>query len=79
MDFLSITRLEEGQFVPVISIFLLEALLNELSTEADQMLKKGQKLICSYELGHLEMKSDDVWRKNLLFINIKTTVFLLQG
>ena len=74
MDFLSITRLEEGQFVPVISTFLLEALLNELSTEADQMLKKGQKLICSYELEHLEMKSDKNILRNILYNLISNAI-----
>ena len=74
MDFLSITRLEEGQFVPVISTFLLEALLNELTTEADQMLKKGQKLICSYELEHLEMKSDKNILRNILYNLISNAI-----
>ena len=67
MDFLSITRLEEGQFVPVISTFLLESVLNDLSIEADQMLKKGQNLICRYELQHLEMQSDKNILRNILY------------
>lgn len=74
MDFLSITRLEEGQFVPVISKFLLEDVLNELSAEADQMLKKGQKLICRYELGHLEMQTDKNILRNILYNLISNAI-----
>ena len=73
-DFLSITRLEEGQFVPVISRFLLETVLNELSSEADQMLKKGQKLICSYDLEHLEMQSDKNILRNILYNLISNAI-----
>ena len=73
-DFLSITRLEEGQFVPVISTFLLETVLNELSAEAEQMLKKGQKLICRYELDQLEMQSDKNILRNILYNLISNAI-----
>ncbi len=73
-DFLSITRLEEGQFVPVISTFMLETVLNELSAEADQMLKKGQKLNCNYDLGHLEMQSDKNILRNILYNLISNAI-----
>lgn len=74
MDFLSITRLEEGQFVPVISTFSLETVLNDLSTEADQMLKKGQKLKCQHELHQLEMQTDKNILRNILYNMISNAI-----
>lgn len=66
-DFLSITRLEEGQFVPVITTFQLEEVLNELSNETEQMLKKGQSFVCHFDKQHLEIQTDKNILRNILY------------
>jgi len=73
-DFLSITRLEEGQFVPVTSTFKLGTLLHELSSEADEMLKKGQKLICQHDVDQLEMRTDKNILRNILYNLISNAI-----
>ncbi len=67
MDFLSITRLEEGQIVPVISQFSLSGLLEDLRSEADGLLKKGQTLVFTMNLGHQDMRSDKNILRNILY------------
>lgn len=67
MDFLSITRLEEGKFVPVISRFSFLSLLEELKAEAESLLKKDQLLIIEHEFDDLEMKSDKNILRNILY------------
>jgi len=74
MDFLSITRLEEGQFVPVISRFSIQSLLHDLKTEAEGLLKKGQELICDTDFGDLEMKSDKNILRNILYNLISNAI-----
>ncbi len=66
-DFLSITRLEEGQFIPVISTFSLATLLEDLRTEADGLLKKGQQLVIHTGIEDLPMKSDKNILRNILY------------
>ena len=73
-DFLSITRLEEGQFVPVTSTFKLGTLLHELNSEADEMLKKGQKLICQHDVDQLEMRTDKNILRNILYNLISNAI-----
>ncbi len=74
MDFLSITRLEEGQFVPVISRFSLLSMLSELKAEAESLLKKDQQLICEHDFDDLEMKSDKNILRNILYNLVSNAV-----
>ncbi len=74
MDFLSITRLEEGQFVPVISRFSLLSLLDELKAEAESLLKKDQQLVCEHQFDDLEMKSDKNILRNILYNLVSNAV-----
>ena len=74
MDFLSITRLEEGQFVPVISRFSLTDMLAELKNEAEGLLKKGQQLICDHDFEDIDMKSDKNILRNILYNLVSNAV-----
>jgi two-component system sensor kinase FixL len=74
MDFLSITRLEEGQFIPVISRFSIQSLLHDLKSEAEGLLKKGQELICNTDFHDLEMKSDKNILRNILYNLISNAI-----
>lgn len=74
MDFLSITRLEEGQFVPVITRFSLTGMLADLKNEADGLLKKGQQLICDHDFEDIDMKSDKNILRNILYNLISNAV-----
>lgn len=74
MDFLSITRLEEGQFVPIISTFSLLSLLDELKAEAESLLKKDQQLVCEHQFADLEMHSDKNILRNILYNLVSNAV-----
>ncbi len=74
MDFLSITRLEEGQFIPVITQFSLVSLLNELKTEAEGLLKKEQLFLCEYSFEDIEMRSDKNILRNILYNLISNAI-----
>lgn len=74
MDFLSITRLEEGQFVPVITRFSMTDMLADLKNEAEGLLKKGQQLICDHDFGDIDMKSDKNILRNILYNLISNAV-----
>jgi signal transduction histidine kinase len=74
MDFLSITRLEEGHLVPVISRFSFTSMLQDLKSEADGLLKKGQQLICDHNFDDLDMKSDKNILRNILYNLISNAV-----
>jgi len=64
-DFLSINRLEESVFEPLISRFSASALLKDLKLEMEGSLKKGQKLVCHIE--DLEISSDKSMLRNILY------------
>lgn len=74
MDFLSITRLEEGQFVAVISRFSLLSLLADLKVEADGLMKKGQHLICNHPVEDFDIISDKNILRNILYNLISNAV-----
>jgi two-component system sensor kinase FixL len=73
-DFLSITRLEEGQFVPVISRFHFKTLLQDLKSETEGLLKKEQKFILDQNIEGLELKSDKNILRNILYNLISNAV-----
>jgi len=73
-DFLSITRLEEGQFAPAITTFSIKVLLQDLQTETEGLLKKGQHFICENELNGLELKTDKNILRNILYNLISNAV-----
>ena len=74
MDFLSITRFEEGQFVPVITSFSFLSVLEELKAEAESLLKKDQQLICEHAFDDVEIKSDKNILRNILFNLVSNAV-----
>jgi len=65
-DFLSVNRLDEGVFEPMISRFSIDSVLSELKTEMDGHLKKGQKLLFP-EKQHIEISSDKSMLKNIMY------------
>lgn len=73
-DFLSVTRLDEGQIVPALSRFSLASLVHELKAEAEGLLKKGQHLICQFELEGIEMYSDKGILRNILYNLISNAI-----
>lgn len=73
-DFLSITRLDEGQFQPVLSRFSVSSLVKDLKTEADGLLKKNQNLICTYDYEDIEMVSDKNMLRNILYNLISNAI-----
>lgn len=66
-DFLSITHLEEGHLIPVISSFSIHSLLQDLRSEADGLLKKGQRLEFNITVDDVELKSDKNILRNILY------------
>lgn len=66
-DFLSITRLEEGKFDPQISRFKLDALLDDLHSEMEVLLKTEQTLTFEYCTNQLLMHSDKNIIRNILY------------
>jgi PAS domain S-box-containing protein len=73
-DFLSLTRLEEGHYVPVITTFSVQTLLEDLQTEVDGLLKKDQRFICHNEAGDLQLTSDKNILRNMLYNLISNAV-----
>ena len=66
-DFLSITHLEEGHLIPVISSFSIHSLLQDLRSEADGLLKKGQRLDFNSTVDDVVLKSDKNILRNILY------------
>jgi PAS domain S-box-containing protein len=66
-DFLSVNRLDEGVFVPMISRFSMNALLNELRGEMEGHLKKGQNLVFTEENHQIELSSDKSMLRNIMY------------
>ncbi|MGB4849984.1 MAG: PAS domain-containing sensor histidine kinase [Saprospiraceae bacterium] len=66
-DFLSINRLEEGYFEPLISRFFVDALLKDLEGEIEGLLKNGQKLLFSQNTKGIELTSDKNMLRNILY------------
>lgn len=66
-DFLSINRLEEGYFEPLISRFFVDALLKDLEGEIEGLLKNGQKLLFSQNTKGIEVTSDKNMLRNILY------------
>ncbi len=67
IDFLSLTKIDEGHFIPVISGFLIEDLLVDLQAETQDLLKKDQELICRHEVKGLHINSDKKVIRNILY------------
>jgi len=66
-DFLSVNRLEEGIFEPLVSQFTLDALLKDLKSDMEGLLKKGQKLIFQVTDPEIELSSDKNILRNILY------------
>ncbi|MEO5906893.1 MAG: HAMP domain-containing sensor histidine kinase, partial [Saprospiraceae bacterium] len=66
-DFLSITRLEEGRFEPQVSQFAVDALIADLLSEIEVLLKPQQALSFEYKTDKLEMISDKNIFRNILY------------
>lgn len=66
-DFLSINRLEEGYFEPMISRFLMDTLLSDLEGEMEGLLKHGQTLIFTQNKPGIEVTSDKNMLRNILY------------
>ncbi len=66
-DFLSVNRLEEGKFQPLISQFPLDSLLSELKSEMEGLLKKGQKLFWQLDSGDIVLTTDKSMLRNILY------------
>ena len=66
-DFLSINRLEEGEFEPLVSRFSLLTLLADLKSEMEDLLKKGQVLNCIESEWGIEVASDKNMLRNILY------------
>ncbi len=66
-DFLSVNRLEEGIFEPLISRFSMDALLTDLKSEMEGLLKKGQKLLFQENAHPMELMSDKSMLRNILY------------
>jgi two-component system sensor kinase FixL len=67
LDFLSLTRIDEGHLTPVISSFSVKELLVHLQAETQDLLKKDQKLICIHEIEDFRMNSDKNVLRNILY------------
>ncbi|MEP6793439.1 MAG: PAS domain-containing sensor histidine kinase [Saprospiraceae bacterium] len=66
-DFLSINRLEEGYFEPLISRFSIDTLLSDLEGEMEGLLKNGQKLLLRQNKQGIELTSDKNMLRNILY------------
>jgi len=66
-DFLSITRLEEGRFQLQIGKFRIDALISDLLSEIEVLLKPQQTLSFEYKTDKLEMMSDKNIVRNILY------------
>ncbi len=66
-DFLSIARLEEGRFQPLISHFRLDDLVTDLLVEMEVLLKINQSLTFEYKTDQLGLESDKNIIRNILF------------
>lgn len=73
-DFLSISRLDEGQIVPVLTRFSLGTLMTDLETEALGLLKPRQKFLYNHAYGHIEMFSDKSMLRNILYNLISNAI-----
>lgn len=74
IDFLSLTRMDEGHYTPDISGFSLSDLLRELQAEAEDLLKKDQTLICHHHTDDLQMQSDKKVVRNILYNLISNAI-----
>ncbi|MBK9982290.1 MAG: PAS domain-containing sensor histidine kinase [Saprospiraceae bacterium] len=66
-DFLSINRLEEGYFEPMITHFSLDAFLSDLESEMEGMLKSGQQLLVRQHKMGIDIFSDKNMLRNILY------------
>jgi PAS domain S-box-containing protein len=73
-DFLSIARLEEGALEPSVNRFSLGALIADLNSEAEGLLKSGQQLICNHDFDEQEMISDKNIVRNILYNLISNAI-----
>ncbi len=74
IDFLSLTRIDEGHFTPVITRFSINDLLINLQTEALDLLKKDQELMCHHSVEHVQMNSDKNVIRNILYNLISNAI-----
>ena len=74
IDFLSLTRMDEGHYTPDISRFSLSALLRELQSEAEDLLKKDQNLICHHHSEDIQMQSYKKVVRNILYNLISNAI-----
>ncbi len=74
IDFLSLTRIDEGHFAPVISSFSLKDLLINLQAEAEDLLKSNQELVCIHDITDLKMNSDKNVIRNILYNLISNAI-----
>ena len=66
-DFLSISRLEEGQFVPAISEFVLRDMFDDLNGELRGLLKPGQELRWELPDSDRPVRTDPHILRNILY------------
>lgn len=66
-DFLSINRMEEGYFEPLISRFSIDTLLSDLKGEMEGILKSGQKIQMHQRKQGIEVTSDKNMLRNILY------------
>jgi two-component system sensor kinase FixL len=66
-DFLSITRMEEGRMEPTITRFALEAVLVDLQSEAEGLLKPGQRLEWQIDCREVEVACDKNMLRNMVY------------
>lgn len=74
IDFLSLTRIDEGHYTPVVTRFTLKDLMVDLQAEAEDLLKPDQELVCLHEIGALEMNSDKNVIRNILYNLISNAI-----
>lgn len=73
-DFLSLARLEEGQFNPQIVTFELQQVIDELVSEVEVLLKPKQELIFTYKTDLLTLTSDKNILRNILYNLISNAI-----
>lgn len=66
-DFLSLTKLEEGKFKPHIAPFNIEAIIADLMSEMEVLLKKDQHITLDYQTDDLTIESDKNIIRNILY------------